>query len=551
VCRSAVFVGVLLFAGRVALGASDELKQLLDRPLTPGALALLAGHTNESAAIARIQAALTDSSGPVRAVGARLVGLGAIKDLVADVRGQLANETDPDAAREEIRTLFSLAGPAYDAAVLQAVVRFGHRLDGDVVRTAGRARGMEAAGFYFSNSQNLSLSSEDRKAFFRLARRESKGFLVAASSQALGNRDSAAWKAVLAIAQEKKVDLDPKVLIQALRSDDPVVRGETAWYLAGTSRPNPEDRNAILDVLTRSESLADPELGFGSEMLRRTLGQAPVEDTAWIACLETNPDCHLDTDFFESPLVAYLTPREKEALARRTEAHMPGELRAQRASMKSSSPGTSPPPPAIELRLVNGLPRGVAKSLFKAGGCSGPSVASAEMHFRTDGLPRRVSLDQVPVGRGCDKVAEALFLMSMVPDTLLPIGSRVVYVAFFDPECLVCNEVTELPREGPTAAAQEVFRVRGAVKPPTVLSKAEPSYPEAARRQHQEGISIYEAIITQTGCVTSLRVVQSSYPMLDVSGMNAIARWRYRPAELNGSPVTVYLTVTMNYSLHH
>jgi hypothetical protein len=32
--------------------------------------------------------------------------------------------------------------------------------------------------------------------------------------------------------------------------------------------------------------------------------------------------------------------------------------------------------------------------------------------------------------------------------------------------------------------------------------------------------------------------------------MEAIARWRYKPAELFGSPVNVYLTVTMTYSLH-
>jgi hypothetical protein len=32
--------------------------------------------------------------------------------------------------------------------------------------------------------------------------------------------------------------------------------------------------------------------------------------------------------------------------------------------------------------------------------------------------------------------------------------------------------------------------------------------------------------------------------------MEAIARWRYRPATLNGRAVSVYLTVTVTYNLH-
>ena len=41
----------------------------------------------------------------------------------------------------------------------------------------------------------------------------------------------------------------------------------------------------------------------------------------------------------------------------------------------------------------------------------------------------------------------------------------------------------------------------------------------------------------------------SSYPLLNIMGMEAIARWRYKPATLEGRPVPVYLTVTVTYSL--
>jgi TonB family protein len=77
----------------------------------------------------------------------------------------------------------------------------------------------------------------------------------------------------------------------------------------------------------------------------------------------------------------------------------------------------------------------------------------------------------------------------------------------------------------------------------------EPFYPVEARKQLQEGVSIYEAIIAPTGCVREVRLQKSSYPILDMVGMEAIARWQYRPATLEGRPVPVYLTVTVSYRL--
>ena len=70
------------------------------------------------------------------------------------------------------------------------------------------------------------------------------------------------------------------------------------------------------------------------------------------------------------------------------------------------------------------------------------------------------------------------------------------------------------------------------------------------RRNHEQGVSLYEGIITTTGCVTDLRLLKSSSPVLDIMGMEAIAQWRYQPATLNGRPVRVYLTVTVTFRLN-
>ncbi|MGE5412956.1 MAG: energy transducer TonB, partial [Syntrophomonadaceae bacterium] len=146
-----------------------------------------------------------------------------------------------------------------------------------------------------------------------------------------------------------------------------------------------------------------------------------------------------------------------------------------------------------------------------------------------------------PPGGSCHRTAETLFEMSVAPDaegdpSLRPSS----YLALFDPDELRC----------PDALLQPILRVEGEVLAPKLIKRVEPMYPKSARRQGEEGISLYEAVITETGCIRDLRLLKSSTPTLDIMGMEAISRWQYAPATLAGKPVSVYLTVTTTFSLN-
>src|SRR5204863_10021872 len=122
---------------------------------------------------------------------------------------------------------------------------------------------------------------------------------------------------------------------------------EAAWYMAKTYRKRPpQNAQQLLEAVGEGTPVPDAELRFGAEMLRRVLGKPPVEDEGWIACLETNPNCHLDSDFLESPLVELLTERERAALLARNEAKRPPEARSNRSNSapKTGGSGSSPPP---------------------------------------------------------------------------------------------------------------------------------------------------------------------------------------------------------------
>jgi protein TonB len=94
------------------------------------------------------------------------------------------------------------------------------------------------------------------------------------------------------------------------------------------------------------------------------------------------------------------------------------------------------------------------------------------------------------------------------------------------------------------------IEIRGDVKGPILVSMIEPEYPESMRRLHKEGVVILEAVITASGEVDDVRILKSEGAVLDRAASDAVRRWRYRPATLNGRAVSVYLRVTVTFGLH-
>jgi protein TonB len=59
---------------------------------------------------------------------------------------------------------------------------------------------------------------------------------------------------------------------------------------------------------------------------------------------------------------------------------------------------------------------------------------------------------------------------------------------------------------------------------------------------------IIQATIDATGRVRSAQVLRS-IPMLDQAALDAVSQWEFVPTLLNGRPVPVIVTVTVNFSL--
>lgn len=90
---------------------------------------------------------------------------------------------------------------------------------------------------------------------------------------------------------------------------------------------------------------------------------------------------------------------------------------------------------------------------------------------------------------------------------------------------------------------------QGEVIRPEKLFGRPPVYDESARMSRIQGDVVVEAIIDTEGCIERLRVCKSVDPRLDLATLDAVRRWVFRPAELDGKPVKVYYTLTVNFTM--
>ena len=86
------------------------------------------------------------------------------------------------------------------------------------------------------------------------------------------------------------------------------------------------------------------------------------------------------------------------------------------------------------------------------------------------------------------------------------------------------------------------------LRAPQKLVDVAPVYPAVARTAHIQGIVIIEATIDARGNVEAARILKAA-PLLGASALEAVRQWKFSPTLLNGAPVPIIMTVTVNFKL--
>ena len=100
--------------------------------------------------------------------------------------------------------------------------------------------------------------------------------------------------------------------------------------------------------------------------------------------------------------------------------------------------------------------------------------------------------------------------------------------------------------EARAKAKAAAIRVGGKIEPPIKMNDVAPEYPALAKNAGVTGVVIIEATIGADGKVIDAKVLRS-VPLLDQAALDAVRQWEYAPTLLNGVPVPVVMTVTINF----
>ena len=105
-------------------------------------------------------------------------------------------------------------------------------------------------------------------------------------------------------------------------------------------------------------------------------------------------------------------------------------------------------------------------------------------------------------------------------------------------------------QQTPGIPAPKPIRVGGNIKAPMKLVNVNPTYPDSMRVAGRGGLVPLDAVISTDGSVVFARVLSANvHPDFAAAALDAVRQWKFSPTLLNGKPVEVVMSVTVNFSL--
>jgi TonB family protein len=84
---------------------------------------------------------------------------------------------------------------------------------------------------------------------------------------------------------------------------------------------------------------------------------------------------------------------------------------------------------------------------------------------------------------------------------------------------------------------------------PEEIDRVVPRYPSEARRAGVQGAVVIRGIVRKDGTIDEVEIIKDLPNGLGDAARDAVRRWRFRPATVDGEAIDVYYTVTVNFRL--
>jgi TonB family protein len=193
-----------------------------------------------------------------------------------------------------------------------------------------------------------------------------------------------------------------------------------------------------------------------------------------------------------------------------------------------------------------GVP-GVAPGAASA--VSNPSVAAAGGAQGNSSAPMPSYTGQ-GVSRPVDKPTPSSKKSAQIPfRSPLPSSSSPAADGETSPVTADTSEDEDSPDRTYSLSPAHLVNVSSGVMAANLVSGPKPSYPVLASLTRTQGNVVMEAVISKDGTVEELHVIKG-HRLLRGAAKNAVRNWRYRPYKIDGVPVDVATTVSVDFSLH-
>jgi TonB family protein len=100
----------------------------------------------------------------------------------------------------------------------------------------------------------------------------------------------------------------------------------------------------------------------------------------------------------------------------------------------------------------------------------------------------------------------------------------------------------------PKPVKRDSIQIGGNAQESKLIRRVEPVYPELAKKARVQGKVTLRIAVDAEGNVSDVSVLEGQ-PLLDDAAINSVRQWKYSPTFLNGKPVSVMATVTVEFNL--
>jgi TonB family protein len=540
---------LLLFSGVAFLCASPPLATIAQVPSpadrTPAELALLVNNM-DVAAVETVRSAIGASDPMVRAVAARIAAVTAHPPFSYALAEALATEQHPIAAAEQARALLFIRGP----------------LAADLVETKLSTSSLARVyAEWLANTQPDRLVDLLPKLATVLG--DQRGHLNATVHLALDTHPEVTERLLRAWLHLSSADSwetfvgdlyrharpgQDAVIIEALTTATPEIREVTVWSVVERVAKNWAVPQAVLDAIAPetaarngAEVTAPTWEQFGREVIARQHRAARTPDRS--AFLTAEASTH------ETAGIAVARLRQTLDTERAVLKKILGDRFPKGPSKTSEAESTRT---GGAMRTVPSPWRGFMKELLATSKCNAsqsalPAVLSVT--YRPSGTVGQMKLSPRPLPSGCEPAFTALARLTLMDPTYPPTRSEGELLMLpFAREFIECADEASVSDTEPVSRIGGSAR-RGRITPPQKIRDFKPDYPPALLDRRVEGRVVAEGIISRTGCIANLEVINSVASGFDYAALRAITQWRFSPGLLDGKAVPVIMTVTVNFAL--